>query len=302
MSRSISQIYSEAVSKRNDYLQLTELNSGRTEQKMSVMNMITYVMACLIFTYETILDVFEINIAELISGRINGTPEWYAKMALKFQFNSLNNLGDTIIFNDDTMKIEYQTPNEQHRIIAKSAWQNYDAENGIILKVCKDNTDSSEIENGTLYKPLTNAEMTAFMSFIDQIKFVGAKIFPMSVPGDIITIECSIDYDSNYIQADQAFENVKAKIIEYAKNLEYNGFIYYQSFIDAILSAEHILNVHAGAKIWVKSYDPAQRQYIEPIQIQNRYRTASGYVKFLDEGSENTINMTNLTFNGVTEA
>ena len=57
--------------------------------------MITYVMACLIFTYETILDVFEINIAELISG---------------------------------------------------------------------------------------------------------AKIFPMSVPGDIITIECSIDYDSNYIQ------------------------------------------------------------------------------------------------------
>lgn len=48
--RSVSQIYSEAIATRNNYLQLTELNSGRTNSKMSIMNLMTYVVAVCIYT------------------------------------------------------------------------------------------------------------------------------------------------------------------------------------------------------------------------------------------------------------
>ena len=71
MSKSLSQIYSEAIQTRNNYLQITELNSGLTNSKMSILNLITYVMSVLIHSYHVILDIFEIEIANIISTRIN---------------------------------------------------------------------------------------------------------------------------------------------------------------------------------------------------------------------------------------
>ena len=92
--RSVSQIYSEAVSTRNNYLQLTELNTGRSNSKLSMFNLLTYVVAVCIHTYEAVLDLFQVRIAEVLKGRINGTPDWYAMMAKKFQYNSVTESGD----------------------------------------------------------------------------------------------------------------------------------------------------------------------------------------------------------------
>ena len=58
MSKSLSQIYSEAIQTRNNYLQITELNSGLTNSKMSILNLITYVMSVLIHSYHVMLDIF----------------------------------------------------------------------------------------------------------------------------------------------------------------------------------------------------------------------------------------------------
>ena len=88
MSKSLSQIYSEAIQTRNNYLQITELNSGLTNSKMSILNLITYVMSVLIHSYHVMLDIFEIEIANIISTRINGTAQWYVIMATKFQYNN----------------------------------------------------------------------------------------------------------------------------------------------------------------------------------------------------------------------
>ena len=86
--RSVSQIYSEAVNIRNNYLQLTELNTGRSNSKLSIINLLTYVVAVCIHTYEAVLDIFQVRIAEVLNGRVNGTPDWYAIMSKKFQYNA----------------------------------------------------------------------------------------------------------------------------------------------------------------------------------------------------------------------
>lgn len=289
MSKTLSQIYSEAVRKRNLYLQITELNSGLTQSKMSILNLITYVQALLIYSYQTVLDVFEVNIANLINSRINGTSTWYAAMALKFQYNSITNSGDTLIFDEDTLKIRYETIDETHRIVAKSAFDDNGA-NGIILKICKKNSNSAEIANGINYTQLSSNELTAFKGYINQIKFIGAKVQTLSIPGDIITIKnCEITYDDQYITDEQAMQIVRDAMINFASSLDYNAFIYSQTIIDSILSSEYIVNISTGVQITIKEYNTTTRKYDEEKPLTNIQKAYSGYVRFLDENGNSTL-------------
>lgn len=289
MSKSLSQIYSEAVRKRNLYLQITELNSGLTRSKMSILNLITYVQSLLIYSYQTVLDVFEVNIANLINSRINGTSMWYATMALKFQYNNITNSGDTLVFNEDTLKIQYETINESHRIIAKSAYDD-NGTNGIILKVCKKNSNSEEIANGINYTQLTSSELTAFKGFLNQIKFIGAKVQALSIPGDIITIKnCEVTYDDQYITEDQALSIIQNAMIDFAASLDYNAYIYSQTIIDFILKSEYIMNISTGVELTIKEYDTATREYKAEKKLTNIQKAYSGYVRFLDENGNTTI-------------
>lgn len=295
--RSVSQIYSEAVSTRNNYLQLTELNTGRSNSKLSMINLLTYVVAVCIHTYEAILDLFQIRIAEVLNGRINGTPDWYAMIARKFQYNNVTDTGDEMKFNEDTMKIEYVQIDPSHRIIEKAAWQTDDK--SLILKVCKANDNSNEVNNGIPYTQLNDHELTAFRMFIQQIKFVGADIYCESSPGDIITIVADkynpIFYNDSYVTAAQVLSTLQQAMIDFANEMEFNGMFYYQSVLDVIRKAEHITDIGSNIRIYISSYNTTDGKYDEPVELKNRTRLKSGYIRLLDLNSVMTINSDNLT-------
>lgn len=297
--RSVSQIYSEAVTTRNNYLQLTELNSGRSNSKLSMINLLTYVVAVCIHTYEAILDVFQVKIAEVLNGRINGTPDWYVLMAKKFQYNPVTETGDEIVFNEDTMKIEYAVPDTTHRIIEKAAWQTDGDGNSLTLKVCKANDNSNEVNNGIPYMQLSDYELTAFRMFIQQIKFIGADIYCESLPGDIITIVADknnpIFYNDSYVTAAQALTELQDALIAFANEMEYNGLFYYQSVLDVIRKTEHITDIGNAIKIYVSSYNLTDNKYDEPVELTGRTRLKSGYIRLLDANGIMTVNSDNLT-------
>ena len=301
--RSISQIYSEAVHTRNNYLQLTELNTGRSNSKLSIINLLTYVVAVCIHTYEAVLDAFQIRTAEVLLGRINGTPDWYALMAKKFQFNNVTSQGDELRFNEDTLKIEYVQTDASHRIIEKAAWQLND--DSLILKVCKINDNSNEVKNGTPYMALNVNEMTAFKQFIQNIKFVGAKITAESLPGDIVTIIADsnnpIFYDDRYVTAAQALQKIQDSLIDFANKLDFNEYFYYQTILDVIRKTDYITDIGNYIKIYISSYNQALNQYDEPVELKNRVRLRSGYIRFLDQNSILTINSLNLTLLPMTQ-
>lgn len=297
--RSVSQIYSEAVATRNDYLQITELNSGRSNSKLSIINLLTYVMAVCIHTYEAILDVFQVRIAEALNGRINGTPDWYAATAKKFQYNPATSTGDEIVFNEDTMKVEYATVNVSHRIIEKAAWQIDDTTGYLTLKVCKANNNSNELNNGTPYMQLNDYELTAFRSFVQQIKFVGANVFSESSPGDILTIVADanspIFYNDSYVTASQALTKIQNAMIDFSNGIEFNGYLYYQAIIDALQKTEYIVDISRGVKVYIKSYNSDTKQYNDNVELTSRMRLKSGYLKLMGEDSAITINSSNIT-------
>ena len=295
--RSVSQIYSEAVNTRNNYLQLTELNTGRSNSKLSMINLLTYVVAVCIHTYEAVLDLFQLRIAEVLNGRINGTPDWYAIMAKKFQYNSVTETGDELRFNEETMKIEYVKMDASHRIIEKAAWQTEDK--SLILKVCKANDNSNEVNNGIPYMPLSDYELTAFRMFIQQIKFIGADVYCESSPADIVTIIADknnpIFYDDSYVTAAQALTAIQQAMIDFANSMEFNGMFYYQSVLDVIRKTEHIVDISNNIKITIQSYNTTDKRYDDPVQLQNRMKLKSGYIRLLDTNSAITINSDNLT-------
>ena len=294
MSRTISEIYSEAVAERDKYIGITSLDSGRTKSKLSVLNLLTYVMAVLIHTYETILDVFEVNVGELLASRVNGNPQFYAVMAKKFQYNSDTKSGDELVFDEDTLTISYKELNTEHRIIAQSSWEDHVDEtgnvDGITLKVCKDNENSTEVSEGLVYEPLESSELIAFKRFIREIKFVTAKIYPISQPGDIVTIKsCNVTYDDRYITETQVFDAIKAALISYSSQFVFNGYIYYQDIVNVIQKVDHVSMVAAGMVVEVNAYDTIAGSYKAATTVTSRALTDSGYIRFLDADGKTTI-------------
>lgn len=302
MSKSLSQIYSEAIQTRNNYLQITELNSGLTNSKMSILNLITYVMSVLIHSYHVLLDIFEIEIANIISTRINGTAQWYVTMATKFQYNSNTKNCDQLVFDEDTLKIKFDKIDTSHQIIAKAAYVDNDTKDGIILKVCKNNINSDEKNNGVNYMQLNSDELTAFKYYLSQIKFIGANIQVLSIPGDIITVKnCVVVYNDRYITEEQAFNNIKNALIKYTTTLDYNAFIYSQKIIDTIMSLDYIENIN-NIDIYINKYNLSLRKYDSAVKLTNIQHAYSGYIKFIDEKGESTIKNEYITFNKMSDS
>lgn len=302
MSKSLSQIYSEAIQTRNNYLQITELNSGLTNSKMSILNLITYVMSVLIHSYHVMLDIFEIEIANIISTRINGTAQWYVIMATKFQYNSNTKNCDQLVFDEDTLKIKFNKVDTSHQIIAKAAYVDNDTKDGIILKVCKNNINSDEKNNGVNYMQLNSDELTAFKYYLSQIKFIGANIQVLSIPGDIITVKnCVVVYNDRYITEEQAFNNIKNALIKYTTTLDYNAFIYSQKIIDTIMSLDYIENIN-NIDIYINKYNLSLRKYDSAVKLTNIQHAYSGYIKFIDEKGESTIKNEYITFNKMSDS
>lgn len=296
--RSISQIYAEALQVRNNYLQLTELNVERSKSKMSIINLLTYVMSALIYSYEAILSAFEVEVANIINSRVNGTGIWYAEMAKKFQYNPNTESNDAMIYNNDTLNLEYDDKDDSKRIIANAVYEEVEYENSIHLKVCKNNTDSDEVKNGTPYMPLTDLELSAFKAYIKRIKFVGAIVHCISCPADILTIKCSktapIYYDNNYITKDQAMEAIKTSVINFIRSHTYNNGLYYQKVVDILQETEHIITINSDVEVYLTSYNEQMGEYDPTINVKAYTTLASGYMKIIDEQGECTINTENI--------
>lgn len=302
MSKSLSQIYSDAIQTRNNYLQITELDSGLTNSKMSILNLITYVMSVLIHSYYTLLEIFEVNIANIIASRINGTPRWYVEMATKFQYNSETKNCDQLVFDEDTLKIKFNETDTSHQIIAKASYVDNEAGDGIILKICKNNSNTDEKANGVNYMKLDSDELTAFRYYLSQIKFLGANIQVLSIPGDIITIKnCTVVYNDKYTTAEQIFTNIKNALIEYTSTLDYNAFVYSQKIADTIMSLEYVENVN-NIDIYINQYDISKNQYSGDTKFSGMQRAYSGYIKFIDSDGASTILSKYFTFSKMSEA
>ena len=255
MSRTLTEIYNEAVETRNKYLELTELTN---DSKMSIINAFTWVTAAAIYSFETLLDVFTTDIAKTFTQRINGTSAYYANAMLKWQY------GDDLIINDEGTAFHYATEDTTKRLITHVSYQEYYNEefkdNILILKVA-----SGE---GRSLSQLSDEELIAARAYLNQIKFAGVKCNVVSRRGDVLVPRVTVYYDGA-ITKEELYDNIDTALIDFIVNMKFDSLIYSQKIIDAIQKVEHVTDVHVDQEASVE-----QGIFIvSGAQVSNRLRT-----------------------------
>lgn len=273
MARTLSEIYSFAKECRKQYLELTEWEN---DSKMSILDAITWVQSSCIWAFENIIDVFKIDLAKDLQNRINGTPGYYANALLKYQS------GDELEMNDEGTAFSYPTIDETKRIITKVAYSETVQDNFhdklLLLKIATGNPGA--------YQQIDSDEMVAIRAYVNQIAFAGTSITVVSRKGDVLVPKFTVYYDGA-ITEEEVYTNIEDSINQFVANVDFNGFIYTQKLIDAIQSAEHVVDVHISATgnqgLFVAQYDDDNNLIEvngETLQPVDRFFAPnSGYVK-----------------------
>ena len=270
MSRTLTEIYNEAVETRSKYLELTELTN---DSKMSIINAFTWVTAAAIYSFETLLDVFTTDIAKTFTQRINGTSAYYANAMLKWQY------GDDLIINDEGTAFHYATEDTTKRLITHVSYQEYYNEefkdNILILKVATG--------EGSSLSQLSDEELIAARAYLNQIKFAGVKCNVVSRRGDVLVPSVTVYYDGA-ITKEELYDNIDTALIDFIVNMKFDSLIYSQKIIDAIQKVEHVTDVHIDHEasveqgIFIAQYN--DNNELGPLtKIERKCYLASGYAK-----------------------
>ena len=270
MSRTIRQIYEEAVAERNKRLELEEFSN---DSKMSVLNGEAWMVAALIYTFESILDVFAVDVSETLASRINGTPRYYADALLNYQ------KGDRLVVREDGLAFGYANVDPSKRIITQVSYvestdsQNVDSK--LILKVATG-------KRGALHE-IDAEELTLITAYINQLKFAGTRIEVISRKGDVLIPRITVYWDGAVPEA-EIYDAIDEALHTYVMSIDFDAAVYVNRVWEAIRSVEHVTDV------WIDSSDtPAQGIFLasydgdgnlQPTRrIERMTHTSSGYVR-----------------------
>lgn len=230
MSRTIKEIYNEAVQERNRRLELTEFAS---DSKLSVMNGILWTVAAVIYSFETLLDVFAVDISEAINNRINGTPDYYANALLQYQ------QGDELTVREDGLAFGYAQVDETKRIITQVSYV--------------ESTDDSNLDSKLVLKIATGTkghleaipaeELVPINAYIGKLKFAGTRIEVISTKGDVLVPRLTVFYDGAVPEAEM-YDSIETRIRDYIMGIDFDAAVYVSRLTDAIRRAEHVTDVY----------------------------------------------------------
>jgi hypothetical protein len=270
MSRTIKEIYNEAVAERNRRLELTEFAS---DSKMSVMNGILWVVAAVIYSFESLLDVFAVDISEAINGRINGTPAYYANALLQYQ------QGDELTVREDGLAFGYANIDETKRIVTQVSYM--------------ESTDDRNLDSKLILKVATGAkgslsaippkELAPINAYINKLKFAGTRVEVISTKGDVLIPRLTVFHDGA-VPESEVYDSIEEQLNAYMMDIDFDAAVYVSRLTDAIRRAKHVTDVHIDGHavpeqgVFIASHDTDG--HIQPPQrIARMAYTASGYLK-----------------------
>ncbi|WP_195594492.1 hypothetical protein [Bacteroides fragilis] len=270
MSRTIQQIYDEAVRERNKRLELSEFSS---DSKLSILNGITWMFSAVIFSFESLLDVFAVDISNILNSRINGTPTYYINALLQYQ------QGSELMMREDGLAFGYNEVDTSKQIITQASYMeshdDVNLDNKLILKVATG-------EKGKLHA-VAPEELVLIQSYINRIKFAGTRIEVTSQEGDILIPRLSVYYDGAVMES-EVYGQVEEQLNVYMLGIQFDSTIYVSDIIAAIRKAEHVTDVYID-----EDAEPEQGIFIVPYdsdghvaparKIGRMSHTTSGYLK-----------------------
>lgn len=281
MARTINEIYKDIIAEKNKRLELSDIQS---DSKVSIFNSIAWTVAAAIYSFETIMDVFTIDMNSALQERINGTPSYYVNSLLKYQH------GDKLKIRDDGLGFGYEKVDETKRIVTQASYQEDSNEQSLdtklILKVATGT-------NGKL-SPLSSDQLMMVTAYINQIKFAGTTIEVVSRKGDIIIPRLTV-YHDGALPEETMRNNIDEALNNFIMETKFNSAIYVSNIVSCLMAIEHVTDVYMDVNavpqqgVYIVSYE-SDGSMSQEKRIGRMTYASSGFLRESSkEGDEATI-------------
>lgn len=243
MARIIAEI--QSTIKQNLDTRLPGLNTS----KVGEWSLWQHIVAVAIHSFELILDLFKKEIDDLTDKITPGTLRWYAEMCKRFHN------GENLLFDEKTALLYYKNQDDKTNEIIKVAAvsevtviNDGVSENKLFIKVAKE-------EDGKITE-LSADEKYNFVNYIEAIKFAGCQTEVISTKADQIQYQMRVYHDPA-IAHDKIESGVLAAIEAYKTSLGFDGVLYRQQLIDAVMGVEGVTTVDMYTLRHHRFKDPA---------------------------------------------
>lgn len=256
MARSIQTIFDQIVTAKEENADLQSLDSTSST---AIWRLWAWVIATVLFTVETMHDLFKAEVEGIVASKIPGSLPWYRSICLSFQY------GDGLVFSGG--QYGYASIDPEKQIIDQCSVR--EAVDGLVIKIAKE-------DDGELV-PLANEEENSFQAFIQKVKFAGTHVRIINIEGNKMRIEGTIYYDPLMINSDGTDKNTGSRPVDLAignflRSLPFDGRLKRTAIIDAILSVPGVFDV----SLEILSYKYAEYEYQD---ITVSHVPESGYFK-----------------------
>lgn len=272
MAREIIEIYDEMITAKVAMTQLNSLqpnvDSGQTflndltsSSKVAVWRTMFFVMAVGIWTVEKLFDSHKVWIESRASELIVGNIDWYARIALEFQF------GNALVFNGK--EYTYPSPDPTNELVKLVSINQVDSD--LFMKVAKLDGSGDPVE-------LTQVELDAFKAYIHKRKFAGTDFIFISREADLLRIQYRVYIDplimntNGELLSDTSIKPVEDAINSYCQSLPFDGLFSITALTDKIQASLGVVN---------PVFESAQAKYgTNPfVSIGDYYNPNAGYLK-----------------------
>lgn len=264
MSRTLNEIYDAIASEKANMAELNDwiINTSNPESKLddhqtllddltstskvAIWRLMLWVAAVAIWIHEGLWDVFKSETDAIIAADKVHTLPWYQQACFHFQY------GDQLTWNNG---YDYATIDPAKQIIKYAAAVEV---SGIVrLKVATD-------VNGIITS-LSSGQLAAFQNYMEKYKDAGVILDIISLSPDLLHIEYDIIYDPALLNADGSLITdsstfpVQDAILNYIKNLDFNGKFRLESCDAAVRSAIGVIDFQRT----LAKYKSAQQNYAD---------------------------------------
>lgn len=226
--------------------------------KVSIENIIFYVVASALYVVERLLDTHIDKVNAMLDERMPHTLRWYRDKTMAFIY------GAPLITDSD--KFDTSNLSEQ------------DIENGKVVKfasVTEDTTLSAiNIKVATAdnegRKPLSGDQHKKLETYLNRIKDAGVAINVINKEPSEISVELDVAYDA--LQNKTTIEeDIKSAVKDYVENLPFNGEYTNSGLIDAVQSVSGVIDAYISkATVTIENV---------PTEIEARKSPEAGYYK-----------------------
>lgn len=242
-----------------------------TFSTVSIENILIYIVAVCAYSLEVMFDAFRKDVDEQIAQNIVPTVRWYHTQALQFQY------GDGLVYDEQAEAFKYPVIDPAKRVVKYCA--------------VKDRGGSIQIlvsgESGGLPSVLPGDILTAFKSYMNEVKIAGVILDIRSFPADDIQIYAQVQV--NPLQIDNTGRRisdgtypVRDAVVTYLQNIVYGGTFNKTKCVDAIQKVDGVVDITLNQ---VRAKSSTVQEYTE--LSSNNYTAVGG--AFIANSLDNTI-------------